>query len=84
MLAAASNGLGTPDILRAPIKHYRYYSMPHPRRRRHDPRVDRRLALELLASYRDGCTEALMTSLYAPDIRGSTNQTDDRCDHSNQ
>jgi hypothetical protein len=31
---AASNGLRTPDILRAPTKHRRHYSMPQPRRRR--------------------------------------------------
>jgi hypothetical protein len=31
--------------------------MPRPRRR---PKPDRRRALELLASYRDGCTEAMM------------------------
>jgi len=34
---AASNGLRTPDILGAPTKHCRHYSMPHPRRRRHGP-----------------------------------------------
>jgi hypothetical protein len=34
--------------------------MPHPRRRRHGLKPDRRRALELLASCRDGCTEALM------------------------
>ena len=35
--------------------------MPHPYRRRHrSPKPDRRRALELLASCRDGCTEALM------------------------
>jgi hypothetical protein len=33
--------------------------MPHPRRRRHDPHADRRLALELLAASHDGATEAL-------------------------
>jgi hypothetical protein len=57
---AASNGLGTPDILRAPTKHYRYYSMPQPHRRRHGPQPDRRRALEVLASCRDGCTEAIL------------------------
>jgi hypothetical protein len=56
---AASNGLRTPDIVRAPTKHRRHYSMPLPRRHRHGPQPDRR-ALELLASCRDGCTEALM------------------------
>jgi hypothetical protein len=91
---AASNGLRTPDILRAPTKHRRHYSMPQLRRRRHGPQPNRRRALKLFASYRDGCTEALMiargftvrrwSTLYAPDIRGSTNQTDVRCDHSNQ
>ena len=34
--------------------------MPQPRRRCHGPQPDRRRALELLASCRDGCTEALM------------------------
>lgn len=34
--------------------------MPHPHRRRHGPVPDRRRALELLASCRDGCTEAIM------------------------
>jgi hypothetical protein len=34
--------------------------MPQPCRRRHGPKPDRRRALELLASCRDGCTEALM------------------------
>ena len=34
--------------------------MPQPRRRRHGPQPDRRRALELLASCRDGCTEAMM------------------------
>jgi hypothetical protein len=29
-------------------------------RRRSNPKPDRRRALELLASYRDGCTEAIM------------------------
>jgi hypothetical protein len=53
----ASNGLRTPDILSAPTKHRRHYSMPHPRRR---PKPDRSRALELLASCRDGCTEAIM------------------------
>jgi hypothetical protein len=57
---AASNGPRTPDILRAPTKHYRYYSMPHPRRRHHGHQPDRRRALELLASCRDGCREAIM------------------------
>jgi hypothetical protein len=31
-----------------------------PRRRRHGPKPDRRRALELLASCRNGCTEALL------------------------
>jgi hypothetical protein len=34
--------------------------MPHPRRRRHGPKPNRRRALELLASCRDGCTGALL------------------------
>jgi hypothetical protein len=34
--------------------------MPHPHRRRHGPKPDRCRALELLASSRDGVTEALM------------------------
>jgi hypothetical protein len=34
--------------------------MPHPHRRRHGPKPDRRRALELLAASRDGCTEAIM------------------------
>jgi hypothetical protein len=34
--------------------------MPHPHRRRHGPQPDRRRALELLASSRDGCTETIM------------------------
>jgi hypothetical protein len=34
--------------------------MPHPHRRRHGPKPDRRRALELLAGSRDGCTEAIM------------------------
>jgi len=57
---AASNGLRTPDILRAPTKHRRHCSMPQPRRRRHGPQPDRRRALELLAASRDGATEAIM------------------------
>jgi len=52
--------LRTPDILRAPTKHRRRNSMPHPRRRRHGPKPDRRRALEWLAGSRDGLTEALM------------------------
>ena len=36
------------------------HSMPHPHRRRHGPKPDRRRALELLAASPDGCTEALM------------------------
>jgi hypothetical protein len=32
---------------------------------RHGPRPDRRRALELLASCRDGCTEALMPAHHA-------------------
>ena len=43
---AASNGPRTPDILEAPTKHRRRYSMPEPRRRRHGPQPDRRRALE--------------------------------------
>src|SRR5262245_30020358 len=35
-------------------------SMPHPLRRRRGPKPDRRRALELLATFPDGCTEALM------------------------
>ena len=57
---AASNGLRTPDILRAPTKHRRHCSMPQPRRRRHGPQPDRRRALELLAASHDGATEAIM------------------------
>jgi len=34
--------------------------MPQPRRRRHGPKPDRRRALELLASSRNGATEAIM------------------------
>ena len=34
--------------------------MPQPRRRRHGPQPDRRRALELLASCRDGVSETLM------------------------
>jgi hypothetical protein len=34
--------------------------MPHPHRRRHGPQPGRRRALELLASCRDGATEAIM------------------------
>jgi len=56
---AASNGLQTPDILRAPTKHHRRNSMPQHRRRRHGPQPDRRRALELLASC-NGATEAIM------------------------
>ena len=52
--------LRTPDILRASTKHRRHYSMPQPRRRRHGPKPDRRRALELLASSRNGATEAIM------------------------
>src|SRR5262245_32709426 len=51
---------GTPDILKAPTKYRRRHSMPHPHRRRHGPEPDRCRALELLASCRDGATEALM------------------------
>jgi hypothetical protein len=36
--------------------------MPQARRRRHDPRPDRRRALELPAASRDGATEAIMTA----------------------
>src|SRR5215468_8750339 len=50
----------TLDILRAPTKKRRHYSMPQPRRRRHGPQPDRRRALELLAASRDGCTEAML------------------------
>src|SRR5262249_49865244 len=49
-----------PDILRAPTKKRRHYSMPQPRRRRHGPQPDRRRALELLAASPDGCTEAML------------------------
>jgi hypothetical protein len=34
--------------------------MPHPHRRRHGPKPDRRRALELLAASHDGATEAIM------------------------
>ena len=56
---AASNGLWTPDILRAPTKHRRP-TMPQPRRYRRGPTptaVARRS--NLLTSRCDGCTEAL-------------------------
>jgi hypothetical protein len=56
---AASNGLRTPDILRAPTKHRRQYSMPPLRRRRHGLQPDRRRALEYRASH-EGATEAIM------------------------
>ena len=36
--------------------------MPHPYRRRRVPKPDRRRALELLASCRDGCTEAVLAA----------------------
>src|SRR5262245_42197199 len=45
---AASNGLRAPDILRAPTKHRRHYSMPQPSCRRHGPQPDRRRALKYL------------------------------------
>ena len=57
---AASNGPRTPDILRAPTKHRRRYSMPPLRGPRHGPRPDRRRALELLPASRDGATETLI------------------------
>ena len=57
---AASNGPRTPDILRAPTKHRRRYSMPPLRRPRHGLQPDRRRAPELLAASRDGATEAIM------------------------
>ena len=89
---AASNGLQTPDMLRAPTKHRRHYSMPQPRRRRHGLQPDRRRALELLC--RDGCAEALMiargltiTQMVEPVRAGHSEQyesKDVRCDHSNQ
>jgi hypothetical protein len=44
----------------AKVHHRRHYSMPQPRRRPHGPKPNRRRALELLASCRDGCTEAMM------------------------
>jgi hypothetical protein len=44
----------------AKVHHRRRYSMPQLRRRRHGPKPDRRRALELLASCRDGATEAIM------------------------
>src|SRR5262245_43273093 len=47
---AASNCLGTLDILRAPTKHRRHHSMPPLRRPHRGPKPDRRRALELLAS----------------------------------
>src|SRR5262245_19588558 len=34
--------------------------MPHPHRRRHGPKPDRRRALEFLVASPEGCTEALM------------------------
>jgi len=47
--------------LKAPTKYRRRCSMPPPRHRhRHGPEPDRRRALELLASSRDGATEAIM------------------------
>jgi len=46
------HGLRTPDILKAPTKHRRRYSMPQLRRPRRGPKPDRRRrALELLADY---------------------------------
>jgi hypothetical protein len=53
---AASNGLLTHDILRAPTKHRRRYAVSPVRR----PKPDRRRALELFASCRDGCREAIL------------------------
>jgi hypothetical protein len=44
----------------AKVHHRRRYSMPQLRRPRRHPRPDRRRALELLASCRDGCMEAIM------------------------
>src|SRR5262249_55488447 len=57
---AASNDLRTPDILRAPTTHRYRCSMAPRRHRRHGPNPECRRALELLASCRDGCTEAIM------------------------
>jgi len=59
---AASNCLWTPDSLRALTKDRRQYSMPQPRRRQHGPHPKRRRALELLASSRNGATEAILVS----------------------
>jgi hypothetical protein len=42
--------------------------MPHPRRRRHDARPDRRRALELLAASRDGATEAIAHGFTVPQM----------------
>jgi hypothetical protein len=44
----------------AKVHHRRRYSMPQLRRPRRRPKPNRRRALELLASCRDGCTEALL------------------------
>ena len=44
----------------AKVHHRRRYSMPQLRRPRRLPRPDRRRALELLASSRNGATEAIM------------------------
>ena len=54
------HGLRTPEILTAPTKHHRPYSMPPPRRRRLGSKPDRRRALELLASCKDDCTEGVL------------------------
>jgi hypothetical protein len=56
---AASNGLRTPDILETPTKHRRHYSMPQPRRHRHGPLARPPPRAQILASRRDGCTEAI-------------------------
>jgi hypothetical protein len=55
---AASNGLRTPDILRAPTEH-RHYSMPQPRRRRH-PRPDRRARSNCSRHAATAAREAIM------------------------
>jgi hypothetical protein len=44
----------------AKVHHRRRYSMPQLRRPRRRPKPDRRRALELLASSRDGATEGIM------------------------
>ena len=59
-LGAAANGPWPRGILPTPVHHHRRPTMPQPRRPRHGPTPDRRRALELLAAFPDGCTEALM------------------------